>query len=350
MKNKIFIIVNLLLSAGLFVVWRIMFTGINDQRLWHSFLIEFLYFTSIAGGLAVWPAIVVATYGKWMGSSERLCRVGLAFSVPSVLALLVLWWGASSWAPWINSSKDMFWLYTPFLFLRNLVALVVFWVVAFLFVVKRNASNNRVYARLLILAYVVAFSLIGFDFVMTLEPKWYSMMTGGYFFISGVYVALAAWALMAVFANEAKPILHDLGKLVVAFCMFTSYLMFSHLFPIWYANNPHEVLFLIPRMNYSWKWISYLLLFMVYIGPLILLLPARMKKNRITLGLISLMIVIGMWIERWWLVAAVFQWENIIFGWQEIVPFAAFLLLFLAGAVAASLLNSHQVESEKLHK
>ncbi len=259
-----------------------------------------------------------------------------------------VWWGSETWAPWMHEQKGMFWLNNTFLFSRNVLALVVFWIMAFVFVAKRNSKNNRIYARLLIIAFVVAFSLLGFDFVMALEPEWYTMMIGGYFFITAVYVAVAAWALMAALDNEIPDTLQDLGKLIVAFCMFTSYLMFSHLFPIWYENNPEEILFLVPRMNYGWKWISMLLLLMVYLGPLALLLPAKMKRNRITLGAVSLMVIVGMWIERWWLVSAVFNWEQVIFGWQEIVPLAAFLLLFVAGVFATNLYTARQVEPEKI--
>lgn len=350
MKIKTSIAGSIILSTLFFVLWRMMFSGENDERLWHSFLINFLFFTSLAGGLAVWPAIVVSTYGHWMKSAERFCRVGLAFSFPSVIALVILWIGSESWVPWLHTKTDMLWLNNTFLFTRNLAALIVFWILAFLFVANRHSEKERVYARWFVLAYAFSFSLLGFDFVMALQPKWYSMMTGGYFFISAVYIAIAGWALMAALANERKDILHDLGKLTIAFCMFTSYLMFSHLFPIWYENNPHEVLFLVPRMNFDWKWISYLLLLMVYLGPIALLLPARMKRNRIALASVSLMIVAGMWIERWWLVSAVFSQKQIIFGWEEIVPLIAFLFLFLAGILVSKLFSVSSVEPEKLRR
>ncbi len=348
MNNKILIPASLTLSALFFVLWGLMFSDGNNERLWHSFLINFLFFVSLAGGLAVWPAIVVATYGHWMGTSERFCRAGLAFSFPSLIALVVLWVGADNWAPWIHTKTDMLWLNNTFLFSRNFAALVIFWILAFLFVARRHSAKKRAYAIWLIIAFVFTFSLLGFDFVMALQPGWYSMMTGGYFFSSAVYLAAAAWSLMAVWANEARDILHDIGKLVIAFCMFTAYLMFSHLFPIWYENNPQEILFLIPRLNFEWKWISYLLLLMVYIGPVILLLPAQAKRNRIVLGTISMMIVIGMWIERWWLVSATFNRYHILFGWKEIVPMAAFLFIFVAGALVSKVLFFHHVELEKL--
>lgn len=348
MKNKVTTFVLILVSALLFVLWQFLFTGENDERMWHSFLINFLFFTSLAGGLAVWPAIVISAYGKWMGNAERFSRVGLLFSIPSVIALAVLWIGSKNWAPWIEEDKGLFWLNNNFLFIRNIVALIIFWLMAFVFVQKRESRNIRTIARWFVLVFVIVFSLLGFDFVMALEPEWYSMMTGGYFFSTAVYMAAAAWALMAALSPDIDTEkLHDLGKLVIAFCMFSSYLMFSHLFPIWYANNPHETLFLIPRMNYSWKWISYLLLLIVYIGPIVVLLPAKMKRSRTTLGIISGIIVTGMWIERWWLVSSVFEKDEILFGWAEIIPLMAFLALFLAGIKMAGISAFQQVESKK---
>ncbi len=350
MKNRVFITVTLLLSLALFLIGWFMFSGNDDVRLWHAFLINFLFFTSAAGGLVVWPAIVISSYGKWMGDAEQLCRAGFSFSLPSVVALIVLWAGSSSWAPWIADDKGgMLWLNNTFLFSRNLVALIAFWIMAFLFVRKRNTPQSRTWAGWLIITYVITFSLMGFDFVMALEPHWYSMMMGGYFFITGVYIAVAIWALMAVVSGTGSyEVRHDLGNLIIAFCIFSFYLMFSQLFPIWYENNPLETLFLVPRMNYSWKWISYLLLLLVYLGPIIFLLPARLKRNPVSLGIISSVIIIGMWIERWWLVSAVFNKQNVLFGWMELISLLAFLALFIAGIFLSNILKSPKVQQEKL--
>ena len=61
--------------------------------------------------------------------------------------------------------------------------------------------------------------------------------------------AAAAWALMIV----GKPVdvsqRHDVGKLVFAFSLMTTYFMYSQLLPIWYENLPHETRFLVPRMD-----------------------------------------------------------------------------------------------------
>ena len=84
---------------------------------------------------------------------------------------------------------------------------------------------------------------------MALDPHWYSLLFGGYFFISGMYIAVAAWvAPSATVDDRSTPDhLHDLGKLVVAFSLLTTYMMYSQLLPIWYENLPEEIRFLVPR-------------------------------------------------------------------------------------------------------
>lgn len=319
-----------MLVAGYFIL-----SGGDVHRIWRSILINYLFFTPATAGLVVWPAIVVASNGKWMGSLERFCRTGISFAIPSLIGLIILWKGSTEWAPWLHSEKA--WLDNTFLFTRNFIALTVFWILALLFMGYRNTGKRVVAAGWLIIMYAITFSLMGFDFVMALEPKWYSMMAGGYFFISGLYTAAAAWALLSAILEKPlkKEGLHDIGKLVLTFCMLTSYLMFSQLLPIWYENLPDETIFLIARMNFAWKGIGYLLLGIIYLGPVIILLSRELKRNPVLMTWVSLIILAGMWIERWWLVSAVFEKHQVLFGWYEIIPAIVFAGLTSAGVLVA---------------
>jgi hypothetical protein len=339
------VVISGLVSVIMIVIGYLMVSGENGQRIWHALLINYLFFTSAAAGMIVWPAIVIVSNGKWMGSLEKVCWTGISFSVPSIVSLVVLWIGSKDWAPWIGMVHQKAWLNNTFLFTRNLSLLIVFWIIAFFFLRNRYKKNNIIIAGWLIFVYAITFSMTGFDFVMSLEPEWYSMMAGGYFFISGLYIASAAWAFLSVILAEPvnKSSLHDIGKLMMTFCMLTSYLMFSQLLPIWYENLPEETVFLIPRINLTWKPISFLLLGLVYLGPVLLLLNRWVKQNTISMGAISLLILIGMWIERWWLVSAVFEKDKILFGWEEIVPTIVFAGLMMTGIMLIIRIKSFQL-------
>jgi hypothetical protein len=173
----------------------------------------------------------------------------------------------------------------------------------------RRQGGGAVVGGVLILVYCLAFSLLGFDLVMAIDARWNSALLGGYFFISGLYAAVAAWALMAAaqWAPDANR-LHDLGRLVVAFSLLTAYMMYAQLLPMWYENLPAEMRFVIPRLaRPGWSAVSVALLVVVYLGPLILLLTIRAKRTPGLLGSVAALVLAGLWVERWWLVAPAFD-------------------------------------------
>lgn len=342
--------VTLVIAAIMIIFWAMQLGGDNTPRVWRAFFINYLFFTSLAAGLVVWPAIIVTAGGDWMGSLEKVCWAGIAFSVPSLVALVVLWIGSENWVPWLNPAPHReWWLNNNFLFARNLLLQVIFWVLAWVFLRKRYSSQKPVYGAWLAFVYAITFSMIGFDMIMPLEPEWKSMMVGGYYFISGLYIAAAAWAFISIVSTKPNTKkLRVVGKIIFAFCMLTTYLMMSQLLPTWYENQPHEAVFIVPRYNLAWLDISHLLMVMVYLGPIALLVSAWAKRTPAYLGVVTGIILTGMWIERWWIVSAVFEKKEVLYGWPEIAPTLAFLALIIA-AIAFGMQNiPKMMETDKI--
>jgi hypothetical protein len=291
-------------------LWVVSLQGPDVARAWRALLINFLFFTSLAGGMVAWPAVVRTCNGRWLSGIEHLPASGIGFALPSVIALVVLWIGSGHWSPWYQERYHQgVWLDNTFVFSRDLAALVIFWVVAAVYLRRRTQGEARVWGPVLVLTYVLTFSLLGFDLVMSLDPKWRTNLAGGYFFISGLYIAIVCWGLLAARDPGSTPDQRqDIGKLIIAFSMMTIYLMYAHLNLMWYENLPAEVRFLIPRMhNPGWTVVSYFIVGLPYFGPLVLLLTIKAKRNRRSLGIISLLLLCGMWVERWWLVAPTFD-------------------------------------------
>lgn len=297
------------------------------ERAWRALLINFLFFTPLALGMLAWSAILSVTKATWAGASRRLLEQGFSFAAFSVLVLLILWWRGYQCAPWIHfDDKRGVWLENGFIFGRNLIALLAVWIVAGVFLVRRNIGQGIVTGGFLILVYSIAFSLMGFDLVMSLGPKWHSTLIGAYFFVSGLYAAVTAWAL--VYSLQPAPnadSLQDMGKLITTFCLLTAYMMYSQLLPIWYENLPDETLFVAPRLKFlPWSQVSVVLLVVVYLGPLLLFLTQRAKRNRVYVASACTLILMGLWTERWWLVSPEFNSKHLDFGFWEI----AFILIF----------------------
>lgn len=322
--------------------WLAAFAAGEPVRAWRSLLISFVFFTPLAAGMVVWPAVLTVTRGeRWLAAVRRPALAAAAFAPVSVAAYVGLCAGAEAWAPWHREAHlhNAAWLNGPFLFTRDLAGLVVFWVLAVWFAARaRTGGPPKMLASFLIVVYAAVFSLLGFDMVMALDPHWYSALFGGYFFMSGMYMAIAGWTLAAlVQARPDRAHRHDFGKLIVAFSLLTTYLMYSQLLPIWYENLPHETRFLAARMQAgSWPWVSAGLLATVYLGPLVLLLTRWSKMSPRYLGAMSALVLAGMWVERWWLVTpALYAGEGVVLGYPELALAAAFGGAFVLAMMAA---------------
>jgi hypothetical protein len=331
-RNLLMTVLFGIFSLVLIVIWVSMLGGSDSARVWRGLLINYLFFSVSSAGLVVWPAIITVCEGEWSAPLEKVTRIGMIFSILSIVSLIILWMGSEKWVPWLNVEHNKIWLNNTFLFSRNLFLLIVFWIMVFAFNRSENTEKRITLGAWLIFTYAITFSVSGFDFIMALKPEWHSMMMGGYYFINGLYTAAAGWAFVSIISgNPKKDSLIDVGRLIVTFSLLTTYLMFSTLLPIWYENLPDETNFLVPMMNFGWKKISYLIISLVYLGPLILLMSKSSKRNYKWLGIVTFFLLLGLWIEKWWIVSSVFERHQILFGWIEVLPGMIFLSLIIAG-------------------
>jgi len=138
------------------------------------------------------------------------------------------------------------------------------------------------------------------DYLMVLEPHWYSTVYGFMIVIgwcmTSMALVIAALGLLAQFSPYAQALtkkhLHDLGKLLLALTMLWAYLQFSQLLITWSGNLPQEVIWYVKRWNGGWGWIGLTLLIGHFCLPFLLLLSQPVKKNLRTITMLSIYIVI----------------------------------------------------------
>jgi len=162
------------------------------------------------------------------------------------------------------------------------------------------------------LAYAIVFSFLAFDLLMSLEPWWYTNMFGGWVFVSCVWTGLCAVGLTAMVARDwlhlgewiTPQVTLDLGKLMLAACMFWAYTLFAQLLPVWYANMPEETQFFLVRLGgeggelTAWTWMSQTVAVLCFVAPFTVLLSRGVKKMRWPFAAICTLILFGMFMER----------------------------------------------------
>ena len=162
---------------------------------------------------------------------------------------------------------------------------------------------------MVIFALTVTFAAV--DWVMTLEPHWFSTIWG-LLYIGGQGLSAFAFGICVLFLlAQTAPLnrvitthhFHDLGKFLFAFLMLWAYLSFSQFLIIWSANIPEEIPHYLDRWDNSWKYLSIFIVVGHFIVPYALLLSRDLKKNAGKLRIIATWILFARVADYYWHVA-----------------------------------------------
>ncbi|HAB52469.1 MAG: quinol:cytochrome C oxidoreductase [Ignavibacteria bacterium RIFOXYB2_FULL_35_12] len=207
-----------------------------------------------------------------------------------------------------------------FFIIRVFAVLAVWGLFYYLLIRNSNAQDitkdqlltkkNIILSAIFIPVFAITITITAVDWLMSLEPHWFSTIFGVYFFSGSVIASLAAITLFVVFLKE-KGFMHpkliddhlfSLGALQFAFVNFWAYIAFSQYMLIWYANLPEENFWFLQRWENGWQYLSILLIIAHFIVPYAALLsqPAKMDPKR--LKFISVWILFAHFIDLYWLV------------------------------------------------
>jgi hypothetical protein len=183
-----------------------------------------------------------------------------------------------------------------------------------------TATEDRTFRRMQGIAapalglYCLAATFASVDWLMSLDPHWYSSLWGVNF-IGGHAVSAFAFIIpVALFLAGRKPMdeqfrprhFHDYGKLLLAFVMLWTYFQLSQLIIIWSGNLPEEVTFYLARVDGGWKWLSLLLAVGHFALPLFLLLSRDLKRDARRLVWVALVLLAMRWVDLYWQAAPAF--------------------------------------------
>ena len=139
----------------------------------------------------------------------------------------------------------------------------------------------------MILVYALSMNFASFDWMMSLEPHWFSTMFGVYFF-AGSFGAFLAFVMLLVIKMQSQGVLtqsvtveqrHDIAKLMFAFVVFWGYIAFSQYLLIWYAAIPEETLWYDIRSQGVWPFWGLLLIFGHLLIPFLGFMSSAVRRN-----------------------------------------------------------------------
>jgi hypothetical protein len=151
----------------------------------------------------------------------------------------------------------------------------------------RHTVRMQSLAAPALIVFAGALTFASFDWLMSLEPSWFSTIFGVVIFAGSAVSILALTILIGLSLYKRGLVgeainpehFHDLGKLLFGFICFWTYVSFSQWMLIWYAGIPEEATWFHKRWGDGWMLVSYLLIFGHFVAPFVLLISRVQKRN-----------------------------------------------------------------------
>jgi len=335
-----------------------------QNRPWAAFFIASFFFLMIAVCVLVFYAIQWAAQAGWSIVLFRVMEGISAFILPgSILLFLFLlasamhgnhiyaWMAEGTFDPTSDKYDAIidgksWWLNTPGWIIRSFIYLAVYNV--FRFLLRRNSlalDNNNdisIYKKNfnLSVAFIVIFGIfelfMSFDWLMSLDPHWYSQLYSFYVFASMFVSAITVIAMVTIylrhkgllpFVNNSH--IHDLAKFMFGFSIFWTYFFFDQFMLQWYANLPEEAAYFYPRLigSYQVPFIGMIILNFVF--PILLLMNSDFKRVPWFVVLAGIVILLGHYIDIFQLISPATVGDTWFIGIPELASMAFFLGLFI---------------------
>jgi len=184
-------------------------------------------------------------------------------------------------------------------------------------------------SALFVMIFAVTATFAGIDWLMSLEPKWFSTIFGVYVFSGMVLTALAIITMATINLRSSGRLgsevvgeghLYNLGALMFAFVCFWAYIAFSQYMLIWYGNIPEESFYMVHRLQGGWLWLSVALALVRFVIPFLALLSRGAKTNPRRLVWVSALLLVGQLLDLYWLIMPQIHRDGPVIGWQELGP------------------------------
>ncbi len=347
----------------------------QPHRAWGAWAINTLYWLGITEGALVLACAIRLANGRWAGPIMRVAEslsAYLPFGLGAMLVLLLF--GIWTYLPWTHhvEPRQAPYLNVPFLYARTVIGLGLLWWLARDLVrtslrtdahllrdhvptelkadyeklsegwrgdeveATRQRDHLAKRAPQIILVFAFSTTLLAWDFIMSLTPSWASTLFGWWVFMGAFLSGIAMTAFLATRVRAAYRLeayiqpghFWDVGKIAFGFSIFWVYEFWSQYLPIWYANLPEETWWVFLRFEQPWRPLAFAVFTCIFLIPFLGLMNMYTKRSPFWLAVFSLIILLGVWMERHILVMPSLNPDVRWVGWPEVGVTLGFLGLF----------------------
>ena len=324
------------------------------NRPWAAIYVGAFFFFMIALGVLAFYAIQYAAQAGWSPVLFRVMEGITAYVLPGAVIVLLIavashYLGHNSIFVWMDPdvvAHDKLiqgksgWLNLPWFIIRGII-FISGWTLYRHFSRKfslaqdeaddnRNFKKNFRISAAFLVFYIYTESMMSWDWIMSVDPHWFSTLFGWYVFASMFVSGITVIAMISIylkskglleFVNDSH--IHDLAKFMFGISIFWTYLWFSQFMLIWYSNIPEEVTYFVTRIEH-YKLPFFGMLAMNFIFPLLLLMNSDYKRINWFVIMAGIVILCGHYLD-------VFNWimpATVVDRWFIGAPEIGAILLF----------------------
>ena len=346
-----------LIVGVVFLVLLIIGAFVSREQFFHAYLVGFLFWVGITVGSLALLMLQHLTGGAWgivirrvLEAATRTLPLMALLFVPIVLGLKQIY-------PWTHPEamhtealqvKAAKFLNPSFFTIRAVVYFAIWSLAAFLlnrFSLQQDRNPSRRLRKnmqfvsgpgLVVLVLAVTFASI--DWVMSLDPAWFSTIFGLIFVASWTLSALAFTTLTMTWLARREPMnavvqrshFHDWGNLTLALVMLWTYFAFSQYLIIWSGNLPEETTWYVARKHGGWGVIALAIVILQFVFPFLSLLSRATKTSAQKLALLAVLILAMRIVDVIWLIEPTYHPGDFVLNWMDFVAPIAIGGLWLA--------------------
>lgn len=318
----------------------------STQQFFQSYLYGWLMWFGLSLGCLGILILHHLVSGHWGNVIQRIVESGSRTMALMALLFIPILIGMQDIFPWtdheyVKSSHVVHhkagYLNVPF-FIARAVIYFALWTGIAVWLSRMSLKQDRtadptimrkmkIFSGPAMVLFVLTVSFASVDWMMSLEPEWYSTIYGMQLIVGSVLTTLAFSIMMIAMLEKREPIsevlttrhIHHIGNLMMAFTVLWAYMAFSQFLIIWSGNLPEDNFWYIRRLGTGWNVIALILLLGHFFVPFALLLSRRTKRALGTLAKIAGAVFVMRLVDLFWLIVPAFSHNHVRIHWLDII-------------------------------
>ena len=334
----------LLIAGAVGAVVSVLGFLLNSRQFFQSYLMAYMLWLGVTLGCLALGMVHQLSGGAWgvlirrpIGAASRVIPLMTVVFLPIALGVMRIY-------PWTNADlvahdealqHKQLYLNVPFFLTRAAIYFLTWNALSYFLnrwsLEQDRTGDPRIARRMQMLsggglvAYGLTITFASFDWMMSLEPHWYSTIYGVLILGGQGLSSLAFLIIVLVWLSRRPPLdqivvpahFHDLGNLMLAFVMLWAYFSFSQYLIIWAGNLPAEIAWYLHRMQTGWRPIAVVLMLFHFALPFVVLLSRTVKRQGRLLVRVAIAVLVVRLVDLWWLIGPEFHTDGIAVSWMD---------------------------------